>query len=219
MGVSFKLLSPSVQDGKEAGFGTEVFGIHRHFEKGGSTGFEQQRKQPALVLPHERHEDVRHAKDQVVVANGQQFLLTLLQPLVASVALALRAVPIAARVVRDGFMTAARAQIAMPTESSRTAAGNGFEHLDLWPGQECGVGFAECPCCNVDDVGHLEGRPAHPLAFSSAGPCSAMVSWSSGLTAACIGRCRSGCNETLNPCVSKWRRGSDANSRMSQPKL
>jgi hypothetical protein len=40
---------------------------------------------------------MRRTKDEVVVANGQQFLLTPLQPLVAGVALALGAVPIAAR--------------------------------------------------------------------------------------------------------------------------
>src|SRR5271170_2957535 len=65
---------------------------------------------------------MRHAEDQVVVADGQQFLLPLGQPLIACTGLAFRAVPVAAGVVRDGLLSAAHARIAMTTERSGTAA-------------------------------------------------------------------------------------------------
>src|SRR6516225_6809869 len=119
---------------------------------------------------------MRHTEDQVIVAYGQQFLLTPLQPPLAGVGLALGAVAIAARVVRDGLITAARAQIAMATESGGTAAGDGFQHLDLWPAQARAVTITESFACVVDDVGHLEGWPAHPVLSSSAQTCSRMVS-------------------------------------------
>jgi hypothetical protein len=69
---------------------------------------------------------MRHAENQVIVAYGQQFLLRSLQPPLASIGLALGAVAIPAGVVRDGLLTAERAQIAMTTESGGRAAGDGF---------------------------------------------------------------------------------------------
>jgi hypothetical protein len=41
-----------MQDGQESQFGAQVLGIEGHFEQGGRTGFQQQGKQPPLVLPH-----------------------------------------------------------------------------------------------------------------------------------------------------------------------
>ena len=102
-----------------------------------------------------------HAEDQVVVADGQQFLLSLGQPLIASTGLAFRAVPVAAGVIRDGLMSAARARIAMTTERSGTAASDRIEHLALRPGQRSAVPLPEAVATDANYVGHLEGRPAH----------------------------------------------------------
>src|ERR1700739_3519035 len=91
-------------------------------EQRGGTGFEQQRKELPLVLPHQRHQHMRHAEDEMIAADGQQFLLSLGQPLIARTGLAFRAVPVAAGVIRDGLMSAAHAPIAMTTERSSTTA-------------------------------------------------------------------------------------------------
>src|ERR1019366_6359730 len=181
MRMSIKLLSPGVEDGEEADLGAEMLGIASHLEQGGSTGFKQQRKQSPLVLPDHRHERVRYAEDEVVIAHRQQFLLAAFEPLLARVGLALGAVAVPARVVGDSLMTAARAQIAMPTESGSTAARDGLEYLDLRPGQRLDVMFAKPVACDSDDIGHLERWPAHPLRSSSD---ARIVSWSSGFTAA-----------------------------------
>jgi hypothetical protein len=69
------------------------------FEQRGCAGFEQQSEEPPLVLPHQRHQRMGHAEDQVIVAHRQQFLLALGEPLFASVGLALGAVPVTTRVV------------------------------------------------------------------------------------------------------------------------
>ena len=65
---------------------------------------------------------MRHAEDQVVVADGQQIQLSLGQPLVTCTGLAFRAVPVAAGVIRDGLMSAVGARVAMTAERGGTAA-------------------------------------------------------------------------------------------------
>jgi len=90
--VRLEGLSPGVQDGEQADPSAEMPGIGCDFQQRGRAGFEQQSKEPPLVLPHRRHERVRHAEDQVIVAHRQQFLLPLGEPLVAGVGLALGAV-------------------------------------------------------------------------------------------------------------------------------
>ena len=91
-------------------------GIGCDFQQCVCTGFEEQREELPLVLPHQRHQCVRHAEDQMIVAYGQQFLLALGEPLVASVGLALGAVPGTAGVERDGLMAALATAIQMTAE-------------------------------------------------------------------------------------------------------
>src|ERR1700690_2036201 len=115
------------------------------------------------------------------VADRQQFLLPLPQPLVACSGLTLGAVPVAARVIRDGQVAAVYAGIAMTAEGSGAAARDGVERLALRPGQGSAVPLSKAVACNTNDVGHLDGGPGHPfLPSSTAG--SAICS--SGLTAA-----------------------------------
>ncbi len=111
-------LSPGMQDAEESDLRAEMFGVGGHFQQGGRRGLEQESKQDLLILPDQRHEAVRHAEDQVVVAYRQEFLLPLMQPLLPGIGLTLRAVPITARVVRDGLITAAQALVAVPADAS-----------------------------------------------------------------------------------------------------
>jgi hypothetical protein len=115
-------LSPGVQDREEADSGAEMPGVGCDFEQGGGAGFKEQREQEPLVLPHQRHECMRHAEDQVVVADRQQLLLPLREPLIASASLALGTVPVATGVIGDSLMSAARTLIAMTAECRRAAA-------------------------------------------------------------------------------------------------
>ena len=45
-------LSPGVQDGEETDLGAEMLRFGGHFQQRGGAGFEQQREQPSLILPH-----------------------------------------------------------------------------------------------------------------------------------------------------------------------
>src|SRR2546426_623087 len=99
----------------------EVLRVGCNFEQRRRAAGKQKREQPPLVLPHQGYKHVRHAEDQVEVADGQQVLLALAEPLVASIGLTLGTVPVATRVVGDSLMTAARALIAMATERGGAA--------------------------------------------------------------------------------------------------
>ena len=121
-GWGVSVLSPGMQDGQEAKLCAETLGIGSDIEQRGRTGLEEQGKQRPLVLPHQRHQHMRHAEDQVVVADVQQFLLSLPQPLIARTSLAFRAVPVAAGVIRDGLVSAVGARVTMSAERSGTAA-------------------------------------------------------------------------------------------------
>jgi hypothetical protein len=65
------------------------------------------------------------------VAGGQEFSLAGRQPMLARLGLALGAVPISARVVRDGLMTAAQARIPVATQCCGAAALNGTKRFEL----------------------------------------------------------------------------------------
>src|SRR6516225_4095372 len=114
-----------------------------------------------LVLPDQRDQRVRHAEDQVKVANRQQFPSPGAQPLLPGIGLALWTVPVAAGVVRDGLMPAANALIAMPTECCRAATRDGVEHFELGPRQRITITFEELVSRPADDIGHLPGWSCH----------------------------------------------------------
>ena len=65
---------------------------------------------------------VRHREHDVEVGHVEQFRLTVLQPLGPCETLALRAVPVAARVVRDALMAAVAATLDVTAERRGAAA-------------------------------------------------------------------------------------------------
>ena len=100
-------------------------------EQGLRAGGEQQIVEQTRVLQGQHVEFVRHSEHDMEVAGGQEFAFAGRQPALARLRLALGAVPISARVVRDGLMTAARAGIAMPAERSGATAQNGTKGFEL----------------------------------------------------------------------------------------
>jgi hypothetical protein len=65
---------------------------------------------------------------------GQQFGTPRVEPAVACVALALRAMPVAARIVGDGSMATARTLIDMAAQRGGAASLDGDQHFDVQPG-------------------------------------------------------------------------------------
>jgi len=154
-------LPPGMQDAQEADLRAEAFGIGRDLDQCCGAGVEKELEENSLVPPDEWNQRMRHAEDEVVIVNRQQLLLAGCQPLVTSVGLALRAMTIAARVVRDGLMVTAFTLVAVSAECGRAAALDGSEHFQLWPREELSATIQESIARLFDDVGHLPGWPFH----------------------------------------------------------
>src|SRR4051812_20768654 len=138
-----------------------MLGISGHLQQGRRRSLKQESKEDFLVLPHQRHQGMRNAEDQVIIAHRQQLALPSAEPLLAGVGLALRTVTIAAGAVRGGFVAATNTSIAMAAERCSSAALDGGEDFELHPAQRLAVAFDKSGSCPADNIGHLEGWPCH----------------------------------------------------------
>jgi hypothetical protein len=88
-----------MQDRKEANVSSQVARIAGHLEQGFRTGAEQEVIEDLLVLQRQWGELVRQSEDNMDIGNRQKFTLPSYDPLVASAALTLGTMAIAATVV------------------------------------------------------------------------------------------------------------------------
>src|SRR5580700_11013095 len=135
---------------------------------------------------------VGNRKDDMDVVHRQQFPAASGEPLIASVGLALGAVPGAAGVERDGLMATLAAAIQMTAQGSRAAVLDGEKYAEMEPGQPGPALLDETVAMRADDIGHLERWRLHLLDnLRDRFTWSRLVSlaWSSGVPAA--RRCRS----------------------------
>src|SRR6202049_5257257 len=96
------------------------------------------------------------------VARREKFSLTCSDPTFSRRGLTLRAVSIAAAVVgNSGTMPAAGALIEMTAEGGGSTPRNGQQYFDVLPAEPVAISFDEGSSCAADEIGHLEGRPAH----------------------------------------------------------
>ena len=103
-------------------------------------------------------------KDHVQVARRKKLLSTRSDPTFPSSGLTLRAVAIAAAVIRDGgTMPATGALIEMTAECGRTTPPNGQQHFDVLPTEPVAISFDESISRGADQIGHLEWWPGHLL--------------------------------------------------------
>src|SRR5450631_244309 len=191
MGMVLKVLTPGMEHAEKSDISSEVLRIASQFEHRRGAGAVEQIVQQPLVLEDQSGKFMRQCEDDMKVRNGQQFSRTCRQPFCARVPLTLGAVPIAARVERDGLMAAADALIQMTAQCRGAAANDGIEHLAMGPCKMRLLLLPETVARCADDVGHLEGGPAHRFMrllerFASSGRDTSMAS--SGLGIAC--RCR-----------------------------
>src|SRR5260370_42117500 len=98
-----------------------MLGIARDFQKGFRTGAKQETVEDLLVLQDQRSQMTRKREDHMDVTRWEKLLATRCEPTFASARLTLRAVPVAARVVGDGAMSAAGAFIEMAAERGGAA--------------------------------------------------------------------------------------------------
>src|SRR4029077_2662490 len=115
--------------------GTEVLGRLGNLQERGRAGAEEEVVHDSLVLQREPREGVRQREDDMGVPDRQQLAFTLGEPLVARVRQALRAVPIATRVERDGAMAAGGTPIEMRAQGRGPAVRDGAQHTQVLRGE------------------------------------------------------------------------------------
>lgn len=182
MGMMQQSLVPGMEHAEEADLGSQVAWIAGDLQQSCSTGVKQQVVDLPFILQCEWSELPRQSEDDVHVAGGQQLAFPRLEPAPAGVALTLGAVPVSARVVRDGSMSAVRALIAMSTQRGGAAACDGQQHFFVLSVDPLATALNEGLPGTTNDVGHLQRRPVHALCVGSPSP--RMGSTSSGLLVA-----------------------------------
>src|SRR5271168_4407804 len=111
MGVMLELLIPGMKDAEETDLGAQMTGIFSDFQKRLGARPEQQAVDDLFVLQGQWGQFVRECENDMGIARGQQFGAPCVKPAVAGIALTPGAMPVPARIERDGLMAAARALI------------------------------------------------------------------------------------------------------------
>src|ERR1700676_3660550 len=124
-----------MQDAEEPNLGAEMFGIGGDLEQSLGAGAKQKAVDFRLVLQRQRSQLMRQCEDNMDVRHGQKVPATRVEPAVAGVGLALRTMPVAARIVGDGLIAATGALVHVSAERCRSTAQDSGEHLDVEPGQ------------------------------------------------------------------------------------
>src|SRR5260370_8108911 len=134
MGMMLEFLVPGMQDAEESDLSAEMLGVSGDLEQRLGAEAEQQTIHHFLVLQGQRPQLVWERENHVGVWRGQQFGTARVEPAVARVALALGAMPVAARIVGAGAMATARTPIAIATPRGGAASLDGVQHFDVQPG-------------------------------------------------------------------------------------
>ncbi len=151
--------SPGVQHGGEPDARAEVLGVGRDGDQGLGGGFEQQVIDDRLVLIGDVGDRSRQGEDDMEIRHGQEFGLAVGQPFLGSGGLALRAVPVAAGVVRDAQVRAVFAAFDMTAQRRRSAALDRRHDLELAEAHMAGMRRTPSRPAMAEDVRHLDRRP------------------------------------------------------------
>src|SRR6266853_4696026 len=133
MGMMLQFLVPGMQDAEESDLSAEILGVSGDLDQRLGAAAEQQTIYHFLVLQGQWRQFVWESENDMGVVRGQQFGAARLKPAVARVTLTPRAMPVPARIIRDGLMTAPRTLVDMATQRRRAAAQDGRQHLNMQP--------------------------------------------------------------------------------------
>lgn len=155
--VEEKILSPRVKDSSEADLGSEMLLCSRDCQERLRCCGKEDLENGLLVAKSKGIESVGDREDDVKIRDGEQSLESLGHPLIPCRALALGAVSVSARVVRDALMSAGVALLLMATQSGCAAFSDAFQHRFLGRGRA--VSMTVVVCVDTHHVGDLETRP------------------------------------------------------------
>src|ERR1035438_3181665 len=106
MGMMLQSLVPGMEHAEESDLRAEVTRVVGDLQQSCSASVKQQVIDQPFILQCQRREFPRECEHDVDIVSGQQFPFPCLEPAQACIALTLGAVPVSARVVRDGSMSA-----------------------------------------------------------------------------------------------------------------
>ena len=131
VGMVLNRLAPCVQNGKYTDLGPQVLRVLSDGAQGLRRCPEQDVVDHLLVLQGDACQLMGNREDDVEVLDGQDLSLALRGPLGARCLLALGAVSVSARIVRDTLMPAPLALLNVPAPCSRSAGSDVIEHTSL----------------------------------------------------------------------------------------
>ena len=120
-----KVLPPGVEHGDQANVCTEMLAIGRHGAQRIGGGSHEKVVHHCLVLECDLSQRGGQREDDVEIGNRQQLGLARLQPFGTRQVLALRAVPVAARIVGDALLAAVGALLDMAAQDRGPACRDG----------------------------------------------------------------------------------------------
>src|SRR5450759_3072427 len=100
VGMMLELLIPGVEDTEKADLSAEMLGVSGNLNQCFSTAAEQQTVDHCLVLQGQRRQLMGEREDHMRIGGSEQFATARGQPALARLAPTLRAVPVAARIIR-----------------------------------------------------------------------------------------------------------------------
>jgi hypothetical protein len=153
--------APGVQHQRRADASAQVLGVCGDGQQHLGGDVEQQAIDHGLVLIRDVGNRRRQREDHVVVLHRQQIGLAGLEPALGRAALALRAMPVAARVVGHLIGAAAFAAQDVTTERRAAALLDGRHDLELTQAQVAALRCSPGGPVGAEDVGNLQGRLPH----------------------------------------------------------
>src|ERR1700736_5611914 len=160
--------APAVQHGSDADAGAEVPGIGGDRGQGLGRSLEQEIVDDRLVVIGDVAERRRQREHDMEVRHGQQIGFARGKPVLCRRALALRAMPVAATVVRDLGVRALLAARDMSAQSRGTAALDRRHRLQLAEADMAGIGSAPCRSMIAEDIRDLQCWTRHARRFRRA---------------------------------------------------
>ena len=154
-------LAPGVQDGGDADAGTEVLGIGRNGGQRLGGGREQQSIDLGLVLVGDGAERGRQREHHMEVRHRQEFGFARRHPGLSGRPLALRAVPVATRVIGDARVGAVLAALNMAAQRGGAADLDGGHDAPLGEAQMRPIDGTPDGAVAAEDIRHFELRTRH----------------------------------------------------------
>ena len=130
MRMEQQVLTPGMQDAQETNLCSQMLRVSGHLKECGGAGLEQQAIEHFRIVLTEWIQLVRDGEDHMKVGHAEHFFLAGGKPALACLRLALWAMAIAARVIRDGLMAALWTVIDMAAERCCAATGDGSQYAE-----------------------------------------------------------------------------------------